>query len=175
MKLNNKTINSSWHTNSVGLIKRAYGQYALYLYPEITVASSTLALSTVAPMIPKISTGTVAFSSIASISTMATSSAATIHILSSTVAPIQILPSSVVPTITEASTSTVALISTVTSTKNEALSNVAPTNILILSTVSLVSTVASLSSETPHNYTSNTEWPLALKYNIDLVNIELVL
>jgi hypothetical protein len=84
MKHSNKTNNSSRHSNSEGLIKRLFGRYALYLYPEITVVSST----------------------------------------------------------------------------------VAPTNIVILSIVSLISTVASLSSEAPHKSTRNTEWPIALKYNI---------
>jgi hypothetical protein len=52
MKLSNKTINSSRHSNSEGLIKRQYGQYALYLYYEITVAACNVCLSTVAKMIP---------------------------------------------------------------------------------------------------------------------------
>jgi hypothetical protein len=69
----------------------------------------------------------------------------------STVAP----TSTVAPMITEASTSTVALPSTV-----------APTNIITSSTVALISTVASPSTKALHNSTRNTEWPLALNYNI---------
>jgi hypothetical protein len=76
-------------------------------------------------------------------------------VASSTVAPIHIFSSTVAPTITKASTSTVASPSTV-----------APTNIIISSTVALISTVASPSTEAPHDSTRNTEWPLALNYNI---------